>query len=80
IVSTGFVATVSPGRLPSAPQDRAPGYGARFVENQLHAPRAANEHPKRFAVGTDCQQERHPVDAAHERRLFHQRIPWMGAA
>src|SRR5207245_3197706 len=41
IVSTGFVTTVSPGRLPSTSQDRAPGYVARFVENQLHAPRAA---------------------------------------
>src|SRR5205823_11197098 len=40
IVSSDFVvAAVSPGRLPSASQDRAPGYVARFVENQLHAPR-----------------------------------------
>src|SRR5260370_20186437 len=41
IVSNDFIAAVSPGRLPRASQDRAPGYVARFVENLIHAPRTA---------------------------------------
>ncbi|PYV68838.1 MAG: hypothetical protein DMG96_35510, partial [Acidobacteria bacterium] len=44
IVSSDFVAAVSPGRLPSASHDRAPGHVGRFVENQLHAPRTDRLH------------------------------------